>query len=266
MNNLSWQFVTFAIATIAAVAAILPISDARTRRFLLIASAVVGIIGLCDLFWSYQSTSSVSSSGPLQSPPDVAMPEVQKPADKETPKPLEKQQMPGREQTQKSQNAIPEIQYSDYPPKCSGDNKARLEIINEISDSHFRDFEYGSFILTLLSCKAFVEAVAVTSKIGDAADRDGALTKVAIDAIRVKEFQAARTSVLKISSAANRDLLTSILIKEMNRPAGYVPDSTSYATDVVELSYGSLGGATYDFRTGKLIDEFEPCVRGRASC
>jgi hypothetical protein len=156
--------------------------------------------------------------------------------------------------------------YLDGPPPCAADNSDRREMIERISDLKTRDFEYGTLILDLLSCKSFVNAVDAATKIADLNERDGTLTKIAMSAIEGKSYQAARRAIDKHTSMQVHDLLTSILIGEMNRPAGYDPDATTYATDLIKLSFGSLGGATYDFRTGKTVDWFSPCVRGRASC
>lgn len=255
MANLSWQLVTFAVAVIAAIAGILAVPNVRARRWLLLAWAAVIVIGPFLLFWSYQSNSesaSIKSEHLSQSKVTGALVPALTP------------------ETSGVLAPRPEVAsgtfYDNGPPTCAGDNQARREIIAKISNSQSRDFEYGSFILSLLGCKSFVDAVDVASKIVGSVERDGVLTFIAIHAMKSNAYQEARTAVAKLSSTQARDLLTSILINEMSRPAGYDPYTTTYATDLIKLNYGSLGGATYDFRTGKFVDVFQPCVRGRASC
>jgi hypothetical protein len=266
MANLSWQFVTFAIALIATLAAILALSDARARQLLLAAMIAVGMVGLIILIWSYRTNPYEIAESPSQSivtPPATAM---KKPPDNKVTTLPERQQTVAQEPTKKPPDFIPDPRAHDEPQKCVGVNKTRLDMIAKISNSQSRDFEYGSFVLALLYCKSFAEAVGVTSKISGGVEHDGALTLIAITAMKANALQDARAAVSNLNLATTRDLLTSILINEMSRPPGYDPNTTTYSTDLIKLDYGSLGGATYDFRTGRLIDEFSPCVRGRASC
>jgi hypothetical protein len=58
---------------------------------------------------------------------------------------------------------------------------------------------------------------------GSASERDGAPTKIAISAMKTKSYQAARKAIDKLTSTQTRDLLTSILISEMNRPQDLTP-------------------------------------------
>jgi hypothetical protein len=149
---------------------------------------------------------------------------------------------------------------------CPADSNTRREIIAKLSNARSRDFEYGTLIMDLLECKSFNYAVGVALKMRAVDERDGSLSAVAMTAMKDKSFEAARRAIEMIIADPTRDQLSRIFIAEMHRKREADPTEGTWGSDLIQLSYGSLGGVIYNYRTGEISNEFQLCASGRASC
>lgn len=269
MTSLLWQSIGLALAVFSAIAATLVIPNPSVKKALLAGIGIVSLLGLL-LFAKLarddstepaikENLSRANETRNL-SPSAPQVNQENQPSKSAEEKPPQQPESDAREIYSRSADG----QQKDT--LCSRDNQERHYLIARISNLQTRDFEYGTFILDLLGCKSYLNAVSAATKMSSLAERDGALSKIAIEAMKSHSYEPARQAVFKLSSLTTRDLLTSILINEMNRPQGSYADNGTFATDLVKLNFGTLGSATYDHRTGRVLDESFPCARGRASC